>query len=271
MSEQTEMQEAPVTEGQQTQAPSETQPVEAEQPVPVAPFPVPVEVAPQPTEPVAPQYLTRDELTAALEQRDRQFQSRIDKAEYRTKKEVQDRLKFADQILQREDVSDYFGDDAAQVRRSVGGDLVADYFRQEQPEPQEPAAPALSPDQAQQQIRAQSIMETVSRFTGINPGDQDYVDPNTTQSAEQWTDLMKAAAQRRSNSRQPQPTTPPPAPAPPPAEPPEVRSAPVTMGTGEAPRKMTPAELSHAHRKAVKSGDRAEAARLGKAIDDLMR
>ena len=271
-----ETQEQPVTGGQQTQAPSKTKPVDAEQPVPVAPSAAQIEVAPQLTEQVTPQYLTQEQLNTALEQQQRQFQSMVDKSEYRARKEMQERLKFADELLKKERVSAYFGDDAEQVRKDAAGDLMLDYYRREVSEPQEPTAPGPTPEQAQ------AIIETTVELTGIKLGDPDYVDPNTTQSAAQWRTLMQQAYQRRTNLPRPtpqQPTiTPQAAPVPPvqAAAVPEapgatLKPAPVTMGSGEAPRSLTPEELNASYRKAVSDGDRAAMQKWSQAIDNLTR
>ena len=271
-----ETQEQLVTEGQQTQAPPETKPVDAEQPAPVAPSAASIEVAPQLAGQVASQYLTQEQLDAALERQQRQFQSMVDKSEYRSRKEMQERLKFADELLKNERVSAYFGDDAEQVRKDAAGELMLDYYRREVSEPQEPTAPGPTPEQAQ------AIIETTVELTGIKPGDPDYVDPNTTQSAAQWRSLMQQVAQRRANLPKPtpqQPTmTPQSAPAPPvqavaaPEAPGATpKPAPVTMVHGEAPRRTGVEEISAAIREASKHGNIKRMAELRQQLEDVTK
>lgn len=270
-----EVQGQPVTEGQQTQTPP-GQPAEVGQPAPVTPSPAPVGVAPRLVDSVAPRYLTQDELVAALEKQQRQTQSLVDKASYNLRRELYGELATTDGILQDPEIQAYFGDDAPEVMARQRSKKIAQYFGKEPTPPVESEQPpALTPEQQAQQIQQQSIMDTTSRLTGINPGDQDYVDPGRANNADEWIALMQEAYRRRSNPPKvpqqpqqqpnvPQPVTPPVA-----APSPVATSAPVTLGTGGVPREATPLELSRAHGIAVRSGNREEAARLEKALKAL--
>lgn len=210
------------------------------------------EQAPEPQE--AP--LTKAELQAILQAQGRQFQSMVDKSNFKLRQEIKAASKPYEDVLADPDIAPYFGEDAPELLRKKRLESMAKVMAHE-------------PEQAQEQTingLAVSRYVEIAHAHGLKDDDPDMekIDPSRFANFQDWMSATVALAKAKSQPVKPKPITATPEAVSPPAAP-----VPVTVGLGSARSPNGLAALKEQHRAALDAGDFKKANELLRELAKL--